>query len=154
MNKKIKWIIIAIILFVSTTSVTVVVIQRQKQDVVMEVMIFGGLAEPDYRFIIRSDRRLISRFGNIWERGGITIDNLVMLARQSMRITLSEEDFYALIEMARYLEENYYTEQNFVFGPWLPTLFYNGYTYGNFNVSETLFRLSEIVYGLSPLSSR
>jgi len=154
-NKKFKWIIITLALLTIASVITVAIRHRQRENIVMEIIIFPGGGGSAYRFIIRNDRTLISHFGNTWEqRGMITRGNIIRFVRQRSRTTLSEEDFHTIVEMADFVTENYCCGDGHVFSTWNPYLIYNDLTFGNFNVSGTLHNLSLKVYSLSPLSNR
>jgi len=153
MNKKTKWIIIVIILIAVISLTTIVTIHKQRENVVIEIIVFpGGWGHNSdvYRFIIRNDMTLISHFGRTNNPGYVTRGNIIRFVRQRATTTLSEEDFQAINEIMRYVV----MDESFVLSEWQPRLLYNGYVYGNYGVSRTLFDLSSKVYRLSPLSSR
>jgi len=157
MSKKSKWIIASVVIVVVAIFFITTVFQRQYRNVLMEMIMYpegvGRVGSPVYRFIIQNNGTLISYTG-ISLHTNVERPSTIMFpfVRRRARVTLSDEDFYYIVNLVFIVSETYATAQGGVFSLRQVVLLYDGKIYQRQRVE--VWDLSSEIIRLSPLMTQ
>lgn len=155
MNKKTKQAIVAITLFVMALIFILVLYQRRYKDVMLEMIIYPpavawGNHFKVYHFIVLNNGRFISYSGiradsnNAMYRFDVLMWPLI---RRRSRITLNDEDFQNILELATLLSENR-ANPLMISSSWQYKLLLGEYAYHSglelYQIADELMRLSPL----------
>jgi len=154
MSKKLKYIAAVTILLAAVSIVAFTFFQRQYQNIFLEMIIHPPTLARDnsrrvYRFIVKDDGTFISYSGISIDHRLAEQTNMLMwpVARRRSSITLADDDFQNISEMASILSSNQATFLA-MHSQWEITLLHNGNIHHSglefYKIAGELMRLSPL----------